>query len=64
MKAYIVAGLLALLGAAAMAWGVLLGVSASANYLVEAAFTLFALAALVFVGSVFLGLAKEFRETA
>ena len=64
MVAYLLAGFLVVLGAIAMAWGIMLGVSISANYLVEGAFTMFALSAFVFVASVLLGLAREFRETA
>ena len=64
MTKFVIAGILVVLGAVAIASGILLGVRASANYLVEGGFTLFGLAGAVFVGSVLVGLVREFRETA
>ena len=64
MGAYVLSAVLVILGAILLVVGILLGVQPSANYVVEGAFGMFVLAALVFVASVVGGLAKEFRETA
>ena len=51
-------------GGVAIIGGIFMGVTPSANFLVEIGFSLFGLAALFFVVSVLIGLLKEFRETA
>ncbi len=62
MGAYILSAILVALGGFALLADIILGASANANYLIEGAFALFGLAAIAFVLSVILGLAKEFRE--
>lgn len=64
MLTYIVALALVVLGGIGIGAGVLMGVSAPANYTVEAGFGAIALAGAIFMLSVLLGLCKEFRETA
>ena len=64
MKAYWISAILVVLGGVSLLSGVVMGVKPSANYLVEAGFGAFALAAALFVGSVLLGLWREFQETA
>ena len=64
MGAYILSAVCVVLGAILLVVGIFLGVQPSANYVVEGAFAMFALAGVVFVASVIAGLAKEFRETA
>ena len=63
MGAYILSAILVVLGGVALVAGIFMGVTPTANYTVEGAFTAFGLAAAVFVLSVILGLVKEFRET-
>jgi hypothetical protein len=64
MNIYKILSLLVLLGILSIAGGILLGVTPSANYLVEIGAALFAAAATFFVARVLSGLWREFNETA
>ena len=64
MGTYILSAVLVVLGGIMLVIGIFLGVQPSANFVVEAAFAMFASAAAVFVISVLAGLAREFSETA
>jgi hypothetical protein len=63
MGTYILSAICVVIGAILLVIGIFLGVRPSANYVVEGAFGMFAMAGVVFVVSVLAGLAKEFRET-
>ncbi len=64
MRTYIICAILVVLGGIGIGAGVLMGVSAPANYTVEAGFGAIALAGAIFMLSVVLGLIREFRQTA
>jgi hypothetical protein len=64
MNIYKVLSVLVVFGVLSVGGGILLGVSASANYLVEVGAALFAAAATFFVARVLSGLWREFKETA
>ena len=64
MNIYKVLSVLVVLGVLAFGGGILLGVSASANYLVEIGSALLVAAATFFVARVLSGLWREFKETA
>ncbi|MFO1115368.1 MAG: hypothetical protein U1E28_06775 [Beijerinckiaceae bacterium] len=64
MRTYIICAILVVLGGIGILAGVLMGVSAPANYAVEAGFGAIALAGAFFVLSVLAGLVKEFQQTA
>jgi hypothetical protein len=63
MLTYKLCGVLVVLGCVALVAGVFLGISPSANYLVEISFALFAISAIVFVVYVLQGLWREFKES-
>ncbi len=62
--AYVIAAILAVIGAIAIGSGILMGVSQSSNYVVETGFGAFALAAAIFLLYFLIQLVRDFRETA
>ena len=62
--AYVIAAILCAIGAVAIGSGILMGVSQSANYVVEVGFGAFALAAAVFLLYFAIQLVRDFKATA